>query len=149
MFLNRNKKNNVYPCKPQFYYIKVEFKGSKLYRHVFVMQNLQEDPAGTWPLYNVSWNHSSLQTISYTFAKSADPDETVCLMGQLVKCNLVCICAVWHSVIELWQKPLFATTDVTKIGAGRVQFQKSGVKGLTTFMRRHVPAEDIIAQFFS
>ena len=22
MFLNRNKKNNVYPCKPQFYYIK-------------------------------------------------------------------------------------------------------------------------------
>ena len=27
MFLSRNKKNNVYPCKPQFYYIKVEFKG--------------------------------------------------------------------------------------------------------------------------
>ena len=37
MVLNRNKKNNVYPCKPQFYYIKVGFKGSKLYRHVFVM----------------------------------------------------------------------------------------------------------------
>ena len=37
MFLSRNKKNNVYPCKPQFYYIKVGFKGSKLYRHVFVM----------------------------------------------------------------------------------------------------------------
>ena len=28
---SRNKKNDVYPCKPQFYYIKVEFKGSKLY----------------------------------------------------------------------------------------------------------------------
>ena len=27
MFLDRNKKNNVYPCKPQFYYIKVGFKG--------------------------------------------------------------------------------------------------------------------------
>ena len=27
MFLNRNMKNNVYPCKPQFYYIKVGFKG--------------------------------------------------------------------------------------------------------------------------
>ena len=27
MFLNRNQKNNVYPCKPQFYYIKVGFKG--------------------------------------------------------------------------------------------------------------------------
>ena len=27
MFLSRSKKNNVYPCKPQFYYIKVGFKG--------------------------------------------------------------------------------------------------------------------------
>ena len=27
MFLSRNKKNNVYPCKPQFYYIIVGFKG--------------------------------------------------------------------------------------------------------------------------
>ena len=30
MFLSRNKKNNVYPCKPQFYYIKVESKGVKI-----------------------------------------------------------------------------------------------------------------------
>ena len=30
MFLSRNKKNNVYPCKPQFYYIKVVFKGVKI-----------------------------------------------------------------------------------------------------------------------
>ena len=37
MFLNRNNKNNVYPSKPQFYYIKVGLKGSKLYRYVFVM----------------------------------------------------------------------------------------------------------------
>ena len=27
MFLSRNKENIVYPCKPQFYYIKVGFKG--------------------------------------------------------------------------------------------------------------------------
>ena len=27
MFLNRNKKNSVYPYKPQFYYIKMGFKG--------------------------------------------------------------------------------------------------------------------------
>ena len=27
MFLSKNEKNNVYPCKPQFYYIKVGFKG--------------------------------------------------------------------------------------------------------------------------
>ena len=29
MFLSRNK-NNVYPCKHQFYYIKVGFKGVKI-----------------------------------------------------------------------------------------------------------------------
>ena len=38
MFLTRNKKNNIYPCKPQFYYIKVGFKGVKLYWYVFVMR---------------------------------------------------------------------------------------------------------------
>ena len=27
MFWSRNNKNNVYPCKPQFYYIKLGFKG--------------------------------------------------------------------------------------------------------------------------
>ena len=30
MFLSSNKKNNIYPCKPQFYYIKVGFKGVKI-----------------------------------------------------------------------------------------------------------------------
>ena len=30
MFLSRNKKNNVFPCKPQFYCIKVGFKGVKI-----------------------------------------------------------------------------------------------------------------------
>ena len=30
MFLSRNKKNNAYPCKPQFYCIKVGFKGVKI-----------------------------------------------------------------------------------------------------------------------
>ena len=37
IFLSRNKKINVYSCKPQFYYIKVGLKGSTLYRYVFVM----------------------------------------------------------------------------------------------------------------
>ena len=37
MFASKTRKNNVYPCKPQFDYIKVGFKGgSKLYRRVFV-----------------------------------------------------------------------------------------------------------------
>ena len=30
MFLSINKKNNVCSCKPQFYYIKVGFKGVKI-----------------------------------------------------------------------------------------------------------------------
>ena len=30
MFLSRNKKNNVYPCKPQFNDIKVGFKGLEI-----------------------------------------------------------------------------------------------------------------------
>ena len=30
MFLSGNKKNNIYPCKPQFYYIKVAFEGVKI-----------------------------------------------------------------------------------------------------------------------
>ena len=31
MFLSRNKKNKVYPCKPQFYDIKVGFKGVRIF----------------------------------------------------------------------------------------------------------------------
>ena len=39
MVLSRNKKNNVYPCKPQLYYIKAGFKRVKIiYRRVFVMK---------------------------------------------------------------------------------------------------------------
>ena len=30
MIFSRNKSNNVYPCKPQFYYIKAGFKGVKI-----------------------------------------------------------------------------------------------------------------------
>ena len=30
MFLSRNKKNNVYHCQPQFYYIKVGLRGVKI-----------------------------------------------------------------------------------------------------------------------
>ena len=37
MFLCRYKKNNVYPCKSQFYYIQVGFKGVKITWRVFVM----------------------------------------------------------------------------------------------------------------
>ena len=35
MFLSRNMKNNIYPCKPQFYYIKVGFNGVKIIQVCF------------------------------------------------------------------------------------------------------------------
>ena len=35
MFLSRIKKTNVYPCKPQFYYIKVGFKAVKIIQACF------------------------------------------------------------------------------------------------------------------
>ena len=35
MFSSRNKQNNVYPCKPQFYYIKVGFEGGQNYIGMF------------------------------------------------------------------------------------------------------------------
>ena len=35
MLLSGKKKNNVYPCKPQFYYIKVGFKGVKIIKACF------------------------------------------------------------------------------------------------------------------
>ena len=41
MFLSRNRKNNVYPCKPQIYYIKVGLRGSKLYRSSLSFLNQQ------------------------------------------------------------------------------------------------------------
>ena len=39
MFLSRNKKNNVYPCKPQFYYVKEGFEGGQNYIGVFSWWN--------------------------------------------------------------------------------------------------------------
>ena len=35
MILSRNKKYNVYPSKPQFYYLKVGFKGGQNYIGMF------------------------------------------------------------------------------------------------------------------
>ena len=35
MFLSRNKKNSVYPCKPQFYHIKVGFNGVNIIQACF------------------------------------------------------------------------------------------------------------------
>ena len=39
--LSRNRKNNIYRSKPQFYYIKVGLIGSKSYRRVFMMYHAE------------------------------------------------------------------------------------------------------------
>ena len=77
MFLSRNKKNNIYPCKPQFYYTKVGFKGSALlYRYVFVMcklilgyNNVEQSMVNSiGPVYGLSQSASraiSVSTIVY------------------------------------------------------------------------------------
>ena len=48
MFLSRNKKNNAYPCKPQFYYIKVGFKGVLIISACFRDAKFQDK----WPCVN-------------------------------------------------------------------------------------------------
>ena len=42
MFLSKNKKNNVYLCKLQFYYIKVGLNGIKINRHVLLMNDIMQ-----------------------------------------------------------------------------------------------------------
>ena len=44
MFLSINKKNDVYPCIPQFYYIKKGFKGVKIIQACFRDELHHSDP---------------------------------------------------------------------------------------------------------
>ena len=41
MFWNKNKKKMVYPCKPQFYYIKVGYEEYTLHGHVIEMKPIE------------------------------------------------------------------------------------------------------------
>ena len=61
MFSSRNKKNNVYPYKPQFYYIKVGFKGGQNYIGMF---------SWCWSLTLLLLN-----TPYPVLANSVDPDQ--------------------------------------------------------------------------
>ena len=49
--LSRNKKNNVYPCKPQFYYIKVGFKGVKIIQVCFRDAATLVISNARWPIF--------------------------------------------------------------------------------------------------
>ena len=65
MFLSRNKKNNVYPCKHQFFCIKVGLKVSKLYRYVFVMPWLKE----LIKYYGYFLKGNAIQVVSISWSK--------------------------------------------------------------------------------
>ena len=64
MFKSKKYENNVYPCKPQFYYIKVGCKGSTLHGHVCMMkssENIQKKEDG--PDRSILDNQSSSVTL--------------------------------------------------------------------------------------
>ena len=66
--LCRNKKNNVYPCKPQFYYIKVGFKGVKTICAYFIDHVLQKLP---WLIIGQRY----AKTCLWAYAGSEGPDK--------------------------------------------------------------------------
>ena len=87
--LSRNKNNNVYPCKPQFYHIKVGFvcvcvsggggwMGSTLYRHVFVMNCMRSCA----PRITGSPNYRKPSTVSRRFSLKRGWGTTTCTVFQ-------------------------------------------------------------------
>ena len=73
MFLSSDKKNNVCPCKPQFYYINAGFKGSELYRHVFAMRPKSTSASAQCDQILLSW-HGKKLFLGYQNAYSEDSD---------------------------------------------------------------------------
>ena len=68
VFFSINKKINVYPCKPVFYYIKVSLMArgggageGKLYRRVFVMYTIIISISFCWSadMFSLCWAHTS------------------------------------------------------------------------------------------
>ena len=56
------KKNNVYPCKPQFYYIKVGFKGVKIIEVCFRDDNLGDQEKPQPQTIACQWHQEEEQT---------------------------------------------------------------------------------------
>ena len=82
MFLSRNKKNNVYPCKPQFYNIKVGFKGGQNYIGMF--------------LWWCTFSHSvALITLNVEFQRS----KQTAMREPSRTCNLILIFYIQHKCL--------------------------------------------------
>ena len=83
-FFQQNKKNNVYPCKPKFYYIKLGLKGIKI-----IQAFLRDDYLFLLSPFNLSdilFVH--LHTETYTIS------PPVCALGVLRDCDIPWICKV-------------------------------------------------------
>ena len=58
MFLSSNKKNDVYPCKPQFYKIKVGFKGVMRQNYRLAVLNFYT------PVHSLNYQRTSYITLT-------------------------------------------------------------------------------------
>ena len=79
----KNKENNVYPCKPLFYYTKVGFKGSKFYRHVFMIFSLQK--LGTLYMSQYSTIDGHYGTIDHRCFVTQKKDCGICYILAICK----------------------------------------------------------------
>ena len=74
MFFNRNKKNNVHPCKPQFYYIILGFKGVKIIIMKIRLYNI--DPLKP-QFYTVKLGFTGVYIIFHISAQNIDCDYSL------------------------------------------------------------------------
>ena len=77
--LSRNKKNNVYPCKPQFYYIKWSYyikwglMGSTLYTSVVCFRDVIQTPRLTTNFMQFDWLKAHF--LHFNKIKSRNPSD--------------------------------------------------------------------------
>ena len=109
MVLSRNKKNNVYPCKPQFYYIKVGFKGVNIIQVCFLWWYLQHITIFTMDIWSIFtrcvchkvhfltwWLVFSVWAIASERLDAKHRPISAC--GGL--CSLMKVCAYWQQNIQ-------------------------------------------------
>ena len=90
MFLSGNNKNKVYPCKPQFFYIKVGYKGTKLYRRDGIKQCLFL--RSVEPVMNIIIKNAKA---TGQFGRSIQPAEKSNLVLHM-KCRIrLLLCLQW------------------------------------------------------
>ena len=109
-FLSRNKKNNVYPCKPQFYYINVGFKESKLYRYVFVMETVRFRNTVLKGPGNKFWSSPS---------KYKNSENSECLIYIFKMINKVTIVNILTNYTKAFLKNMSAISNLLK---GKINF---------------------------